>query len=274
MARVLSDSRPGPGQRKGNPIEDMYKVHNASVEKQAGDYDDIMGKFRNIYAESGPGGDASGRYGFTPYQAAQTQYSKSPDTTAALANLNELSRTGGLDDAAQQNLRARGVSPIRSMYAIASRDMDRNRRLSGGYSPNFGATTAKMTRDQSSLVADQMDKVNANIAEMVQSGRLSAAPNYASAAQAESGLKHGIASENTNATNEANRFNATGQFESGRQRRGDRLGAAQGMTNLYGTTPALSKLYGDQAMDTAQFTQNVNQQKKRNAIDVIGRSYG
>lgn len=268
---MLSDIQ--PGKKKGDPVEDMYKVYNASVQKQGGDYDDIMDRFKKIYGESGPGMEGSGRYGFNPYTAAQTRYDKSPDTTAALSNLNELSRTGGLDDAAQQNLRARGMSPIRSMYATASRDMDRNRRLSGGYSPNFGAATAKMTRDQSSLIADQMDKVNGTIAEMVQSGRLSAAPNYASAAQAESQLKHNVGMDNTQATNEASKFNAQGMFESQRQRRGDRLGAAQGMSNLYGTTPALSKLYGDQAMDTARFTQNTNQQKKQNAIDLFGKSY-
>lgn len=240
------------GKRPKSPLEEMYQLYNAGVEKQAGDYDEIMGKFRDVYGRSmGPEGN------FTPIG-----YDKSTDTTAALANLNELSRTGGISGADEQNLRARGISPIRAMYATAQRDMDRNRRLQGGYSPNYGAVTAKMTRDQSSMIGDQMNKVNANIAEMRQSGRLSAAPNYASAAQAESELKHGIA-----------KFNAQGLFDASRQKRSEALGAAQGMSNLYGTTPALANLYGTQAMNTAQFQAGEQQRKTQNKIGALGRMY-
>jgi hypothetical protein len=213
------------------------------------------------------------QYKFTPYEAAQTQYNKSSDTTRALAELQDLASTGGISATDEQNLRARGISPIRSMYATANRDMDRQRRLNGGYSPNFGAVTSKMTRDQSSLIADQMDKVNANIAEMRQSGRLSAAPNYASAAQAESQLAHGVAEGNTRARNEASRFNAEGMFESQRNRQSDALGAAHGMTNLYGTTPALSNLYGTQALNQAKFKSDEDQRKKSNAVSAFGRMY-
>jgi len=272
MAGFASGALDYSGKKKKSPLDEMYSLYGTSVEKQAGDYDDIMGKFRNIYDSAGSP-DYESRFGFKPYETAQTAYNKSPDTTRALSNLEELSRTGGLDASAQQNLRARGVSPIRAQYATAQRDMDRQRRLNGGYSANFGAVTSKMARDQSSLIADQMDKVNANIAEMVQSGRLSAAPNYASAAQAESNLAHGVATDNTQAKNDANKFNATGMFESKRAQRGERLGAAQGMTNLYGTTPALSKLYGDQSLDTAQFEAGQKQQKKTNALGAFGRMY-
>lgn len=258
------------GKKKKSPLEEMYQLYNTSVEKQAGDYDDIMGKFRDTYGRALDTRDPD----FVPIKAEQTQYSKSADTTRALAELQELSRTGGLNEAAQQNLRARGVSPIRAQYATAQRDMDRQRRIGGGYSPNFGAVTSKMARDQSSLIADQMDKVNANIAEMVQSGRLSAAPNYASAAQAESALAHGIAEKNTANRQEANRFNASGMFESRAGRRNEALGALQGMTNLYGTTPALSNLYGTQAMNTAQFQAGEKQRKATNQISAFGRMYG
>ena len=252
--------------KKPSPIEDMYRTYNTAVEKQAGDYDTIMGNFRNIYARGGAGADNA----FSPIRAEQTTYNKSPDTTAALANLRGLTETGGLSGGDQQNLRARGVSPIRAMYANAQRDMDRQRRLGGGYSPNYGAVTARFARDQSSLMADQLDKVNAGIAEMVQKGKLSAAPQYAGAAQSESDLAHRIGLDNTAARNQANQFNAQGLFDSERAKRGERLEATKGMANLYGTTPALSSLYGDQAMNTAKFQNDVNQQKKRTALSAFG----
>jgi hypothetical protein len=273
--------------KKKDPIKDMYNVYDASVSKQAGDYDDIMRRFRNIYDDANRLNDPSklSLANYTPYKAAQTTYTKSADTTRALAELQDLAATGGLSDADQQNLRARGVSPIRAMYATAQRDMDRQRRLNGGYSPNFGAVTSKMARDQSSLIADQMDKVNANIAEMVQSGRLSAAPNYASAAQAESQLKHGIAESNTTNRQQANRDNAMGLFDAGRfnaqnrnelmrKTQDDRVAAARGMTDLYGTTPALANLYGSQARNDRDFTADQKQRKQTNRIGAFRSIYG
>lgn len=260
-----------PGKKKPkDPVEDMYNLYGTSVEKQAGDYDDIMKNFKDIY---GRATDPNRPGDFSPIKAEQTQYRQSQDTTAALASLRDLSETGGLSAGDQQNLRARGVSPIRAQYATAQRDMDRQRRLQGGNSANFGAVTSKMARDQSSLIADQMDKVNAGIAEMVQSGRLSAAPNYASAASAESQRATNVASDNTQARNETNRFNASGMMDDRRGRRSDALGAAQGMTNLYGTTPALSNLYGDQAHRAAEFKDRTNQRKKTNAMGALRSVY-
>lgn len=272
MGSVARDQ--GPVKKKRDPVEGMYDLYDTSVTKQAGDYDDIMEKFKSIYGSaSGPGGGSSGMYKFDPYKAAQTSYRQSDDTTAALASLKDLSETGGLDAAAQQNLRARGISPIRAQYATAARDMDRQRRLSGATSANFGAVTSKMARDQSSLIADQMDKVNAGIAEMVQSGRLSAAPNYASAASAESQRKTNVDVGNTEAKNEAARHNASGLLQSRSAQRGDRLGAVSGMANLYGTTPALSNLYGSHAQDARNFSDKTNQRKKTNALDAFSRVY-
>lgn len=256
--------------KKPSGVEEMYNLYGDATGQQSGDYTDIMGKFRDLYSNAG----RTDNYRFNPITAEQTTYNKSADTTKALAELEELSRTGGLNEADQQNLRARGVSPIRAQYATAQRDMDRQRRLAGGYSPNFGAVTSKMARDQSSLIADQMDKVNANIAEMVQTGRLSAAPNYASAAQAESNLAHDVAVGNTSNRQQANMFNASGLFDSRRQQHNDQMSAAQGMTQLYGTTPARSQLYGNQALNTAQFQNQVGQQKKTNALSAFGKMYG
>lgn len=291
------------GPKQKSPLEKMYDTYGTAVDKQASDYDTIMGNYDEIYKRSmdpnqgmkfnpiaGPE-----RVTFNPIRAEQTAYNMAPDTRAALDNLKELSETGGLSAADQANLRARGISPIRAMYATGQRDMERQRRLQGGYSPNFGAVTAKMTRDRSSMIADQMDKVNANIAEMVQTGKLSAAPNYASAAQAESALKTGVDKENTalrqdaNKTNAAglfdaarfnaqstmdvNKFNASGSLDAQRQNRSDALGAIQGKTNLYGTTPALANLYGNQARNDRDFEAGEDQRKITNTAAALGRMY-
>lgn len=287
MAAGSSGVIVGNPKAKADPIKDMYNVYDSAVNKQAGDYDDIMRKFRDIYSNADRVNDPSrlATASYNPYRAEQTTYEKSEDTTRALAELQDLAATGGLSASDQQNLRARGISPIRSMYATAQRDMDRNRRLNGGYSPNYGAVTAKFARDQSSLIADQMDKVNANIAEMVQSGRLSAAPNYASAAQAESALRHGIAESNTSNRQQANRDNAQGLFGASqfnaankneflRKGQEDKVAAARGMTDLYGTTPALANLYGSQARNDRDFKQSTANAKASQKVNAFRSIYG
>jgi len=256
--------------KKVDPIAQLYDRANSEYDMQRADYGDIMRRFKDLYDSS----SNAGNYRFNPVTAAQSSYNKSADTTAALASLRDLSETGGLSGADQQNLRARGMSPIRAQYATAQRDMDRQRRLNGGYSPNFGAVTSRMARDQSSLIADQMDKVNANIAQMVQSGKLSAAPNYASAAQAESELAHRVGMSNTAARNDANMFNAKGMIDARMQQRGDRMQAATGMTQLYGTTPARTAQSQNNALQNAEFQNLVKQQKKNTGVGVMRTMYG
>lgn len=150
----------------------------------------------------------------------------SADIAASTANLKDLSATGGISDADAANMRARGISPIRAAYATAQRNTDRQRGLQGGYAPNYGAVQAKMAREQSEQLAAGSTNVEAALAEMRQKGKLQAGTAYSDAA--------------------------------GRQDSSTRE-ALQGMTSLYGTTPALASLYGNQALQGAQLQNNINQ---------------
>lgn len=140
--------------------------------------------------------------GQTTNPALQT-YSQNPDVAASIAKLKEYSDTGGLSPTEVQELRARGISPIRAIYANATRNAERGRALSGGYSPNAGASSARMARELSEQIAGQTSNVNAGIAEMQQKGRLQMAPQYSDAASRESGVEHNINSANMAAKNRA-----------------------------------------------------------------------
>lgn len=193
----------------------QFKLYNTAVEQQAGDYGNIMQGYKNLLSK-GP----------------------SSASSSAVSNLGDLATTGGLSSEDVASLRARGVSPIRAAYSAAQRNVDRQKGLQGGYSPNYGAVQAKLAREQSEQLAQGSTNVEAQIAQMRQQGRLSAAPSYASA--------------------------ATQQDRSGQE-------ALQGMTSLYGTTPALSSLYGGQAMQGAQLQNQIGQQNKQYGLDQISR---
>jgi hypothetical protein len=85
----------------------------------------------------------------------------------------EFSQTGGYSPEDLANIRARAISPTRAVYANAQANIDRQRGLQGGYSPNYTAATAKMSRDLSQNISDTNTNANAAIAEMVQRGKLS-----------------------------------------------------------------------------------------------------
>jgi hypothetical protein len=168
-----------------NPLTDQYKVYNTGVQQQAGDYSNIMDEYKKLL---------------------------------------DLSKTGGYSDTDIANIRERSISPIRSVYAGANRDVDRQRALQGGYSPNYAAVKAKMAREQSDVIGNQTTNINADLAQRIAQNKLSSIPQ-----------------------------------------------AISGMTSLYGTTPALSSLYGNQALQGAQLQEQIKQRKSQQGLGTISR---
>jgi hypothetical protein len=95
-----------------------------------------------------------------------------PGVPEAYAGYQQFARTGGFSPEDLANIRARSISPVRAVYSNAQREVNRQRALQGGYSPGFQALQARMAREQSQGAADAYTDVEANIAEMVQKGKL------------------------------------------------------------------------------------------------------
>lgn len=170
-------------------IPGSYGLYNTAVNQQAGDYSNIMQGYKDL--------------------------ASSP----AYQNTANLAATGGYSDADQANIRERGISPIRSIYASAQQNVDRNKALQGGYSPNYNAVQAKMAREQSGAISDATTNVNAQLAQNIAQNKMQMAPQFA--AQASKPL--------------------------------------EGQQSIYGTTPALSNLFGNQALQAATLQNNINQ---------------
>jgi len=81
------------------------------------------------------------------------------------------SETGGFSPQDLASIRSRAVSPIRSIYSGANREIDRSKRLGGGYAPGMGAVKSRMAREQSQAVSDAGTNAEAAIAQMVQQGK-------------------------------------------------------------------------------------------------------
>jgi len=277
----------------GNP-----QSYTGAATQQAGDYDKIMKEYGGVIgALKGQAGKGKVSYqgaGAGMAYAPTIGYKQSDDVTGAIANLSQLSRTGGYSEQDKSDLRSRGMSPIRSIYSSAQQGLNRNKALQGGYSPNFAAASAKMARSMSDQIGQAEQDVNAGIAQNVASNKVAIAPAYSNAALGASGQKIGVDTANagnqtqasiSNAGNstQASIANAGGQLEAdkynsglGRQNSSDILSAIEGMRGLYGTTPALTKTFGDQVIQAGSQNQNqqeINNRKLQGVYGTIG-SFG
>lgn len=256
----------------GGPVGPDYSPQNAfaqAIPTQGEDYDEIMQGYRDLMGGgSDPFAGVISKYN-TELNSSNNQfkpasYTEAPEWQAAFAKAQEYANTGGLSEAEQGNLRARAISPIRSMYANMTRNMDRQRRLSGGFSPNYNASAARMAREGSEQIAGQVTNANAAIAEMVQKGRLAMTPEMAKLAAGKNEIMNQIGLANSANALKANesRSNLLGgltQAITSQQNR--RQDALRGMTSLYGTTPALVNTYGNLTQNQQQINNQAANQK-------------
>jgi len=234
----LQDAPVGPNPSVfGDP-----NAYTGAAAKQNNDYDSIMNNYKQM---------------FNAPASTPISYTGSPDVTSAMGNLKELSTTGGYSDQNINDIRARGVSPIRSIYASAQRNLERQRSLQGGYSPNMAAATTKMAREQSDLISGKTTDINAGIAEAINRNRLAASSPYASLAEGEAGRGLDVSKFNT---------------ELGQQDRSRQMQAIEGMRGMFGTTPALIDMFGRQVASAASLGQNqqeINNRRRQGDVQSL-----
>lgn len=242
---------------------------STAATQQAGDYDTIMNNYRDLLKKQQDPLNPTNT--FKPITPTLAPYTASPDVTAGMKNLADLTTTGGYSSAGISDLRARGISPIRSIYANAQENLNRQKALQGGYSPNYTAASAKMARQESDQIGKATTDVNAGIAQDVASNRLSIAPSYSNAAQSENAARTAVEQHNADETNRINELNAQMVFQHNEAQRNGMFGTIEGMRSLYGTTPALTNLFGTQVGQAAQLGQG--QQQINNQKLASGRSF-
>lgn len=256
---------------------DPNRYFQEAMPTQAEDYDEIMQGYRDLMGGSDPFKSLISKYnsalGSAENQFKPVSYQEAPEFAQAFAKAQEYANTGGLSEQEQGSLRARAVSPIRAIYANMTRNMDRQRRLSGGFSPNYNATASRMARESSGMIADQITDANAAIAEMVQKGRLAMTPEMAKLAQSKNSLMNEVALQNQ--ANQAKYGDNQAQLLAGLRaategsvnRKSDAL---RGMTSLYGTNPALVETYGKLTQNQQQINNAKTENRRKNRFSMNG----
>jgi len=88
-----------------------------------------------------------------------------------MGEYDNFSKTGGYSEEDKANIRARSVAPIRSAYAGANREVDRNLARQGGFVPGFNAAKAKLARESSYAMSDAATNAEGMLAQMVNEGK-------------------------------------------------------------------------------------------------------
>ena len=268
-----------PKQVQTSPLKNAY---GSAVNQNAQDYDDIMAGYDSLQQRARSGTNYQPT-NYVPQTASQTKYtqgesySRGQDISDLLGQFGDLSKSGGYSGDDISAIRARALSPLRSAYANAERNVNRQTALQGGYSPNKGALLAKMAREQGELASNATTGVNANIAEMVAAGKLSGMSGLERILAREREMEMGVNSRNANAQREVDMWNAneqsrvnalnsqnqqwTDEFnrQGQNQNNDDELNALQGKANLYGTTPALTNTFANQVLQNNQQNMQANQ---------------
>jgi hypothetical protein len=262
-------------------------TYPGAIQQGAQDYDNMMGKLDTLYNDPTAANNQASlaaQYNAdlnkTPVNYQPIQYNKTADVTKSLGNLSDLADTGGYSAQGIADLRARGVSPIRAAYGNAMRDITRQRSLQGGYSPNYTAAMAKLTRDLAESTSTGIQNVNAGIAQNVASNKIAITPQYAGAAMNEQqagtdvnkfNASNKLTADVANANNRQNTLaSLSALYSSGT---GDKLKILEAMKSLYGTTPANAELYGRQAATNRGL--DLQQQEMGNrASSVLMNQYG
>jgi glycine betaine/choline ABC-type transport system substrate-binding protein len=267
------------GSAPQSPLGAQYNQYTNATNQANQDYTNLMSAYRNLYSNLG---------NYTPiptaptYTPSVTPYTQSPNVTQSLSDLSNLAATGGLSAEDQANLRARGMAPVQATYAQAQQNIDRAKQLGGGYAPNYIAATANLARGQGQAVSDATQAVNAQVAQMVQQGKLSAAPAYASAAGGANALQEQYNAMADQMRNQAMQMNIQNQMQVAEQNAMMKnlyglqmpMNILDQMRSLYGTTPAQPALYGGQAMGAASQQAGFNQNAMNNLMGAYGIGLG
>lgn len=213
---------------------------NRANEQSFGDYNDIMGRYRTL-ADQGVDQNKPG--------LERVNYNRPGEMNEAFAGYRDFTKTGGYSDEDVRDMRARGISPIRGAYQNALNEVDRQKNLMGGYSPNAGALRAKMASSQGQQMADRVQDVNAQIAEARNKGRQFGISGMGGLSVNDAQLAQQAALANQQAGLEIARYNLNDP----------RMNAVNGMAQMFQATPGMAHEFANQADSSMQDWLRANQ---------------
>ena len=266
QTRYDTTTTPTPTENEFLPFsQNLNNQATSAFEQNKADYGGIMGAYSDFRKNLG---------GPTQFSAQRVSNDRPAELGEAYGTLREalptyreFASTGGYSPTDIQELRARGVSPIRAAYGNTMQNLSRSNALAGSSgAPNYIAAVSKAQRELPGQLADATTGVNAQLAQDIRSGRLAGAAGIRGVGGDIGQLASADAGRNLQASlaNSENDLRAQGMGEQSLQAlRGNQLASMGGQASLYGTTPGMSSMFGNQAL--ASYGQRAQMENARNA---------
>lgn len=241
----------------------MWENYQQAANRAGQDYGDIMQGYKDFAGQNQQKTNLA--------NVTNASYNRSPEMSHAMGTFGEFADTGGYTPQQIQELRARGVSPIRSTFASGMQNLQRQKALQGGYSPNMTAAIARMQGGLGSQLAEQTSNVNAGIAEAQNRNRLSGATGLGGLSSTDAELATRVALQNAGAANQASMFNAGQQNQMGQFNAGLGLEGLNGQRSMYGTSPGAAATFGNQVLDSSGQLLNAQGQQGQLGNQIVGQ---
>jgi hypothetical protein len=280
-------------QSSGAPTnQSVWDAYEEAKAKSIQDYNRIMQQYRQFdpnFAGGSGGGGAFQSFdsNYTPIQfnpinmpsfpanienitSPAIEYITSPQYNELAGKYKNLSETGGFSGSEIAAMRARGISPVRSVYANAMRNMERQRALQGGYSPNYMAASSKMSRDLSQELADASLGVEARLAPMIREGKLAGLEGLRGIGEAEADRAAKIAESNRRMQLQADLANQAASSRA--QEFGADLGMQTNLANLDASTRAqianMEAAFKDAQLKQQSYTDYLSSGERSKALEL------
>ncbi len=244
--------------------------YNQAIGQQMGNYSDIMNQYKQF------------QQGLTPstfnFQSVSANRPKELGKAygyldEAMPGYREFAKTGGYSPTDVQELRARGISPIRAAYGNTMMELDRARSLGGqSGTPNYIAALSRAQRELPGQMADAMTGVNAQLAQDIRQGRQFGLQGISNTGSTMGGLASSEAQRMLQAqmANQDADLRAQGMNEQSIQAmRQMQLASMGGQANLFGTTPGMSNMFGNQALNSWQQRMGMEQMRNQFGTDMM-----
>jgi hypothetical protein len=253
--------------------QELNSAATKARNQQTADYSNIMGGYQDFTKNLG----GPTKFSFQNVKADRpAELGESYGyLREAMPGYRDFAQTGGYSPTDIQELRARGVAPIRAAYGNTVRELDRARALGGnGGAPNYIAAASRAQRDLPGQQADALTTVNAGLADAIRQGKMFGLGGMTNTGSIMGGLSSQEASRMLQAAmaNQAADIQTQGMGEQSLQNlRANQLAALSGQTSLYGTTPAMAATFGNQALNAYGQRLGAEQNRLGMGVNLIGQ---
>ncbi len=258
-----------------NQNHDFWNNFLRSLQEDSSSRNEIQNDYRGIINGS-PLTNSAAYAGYNSLANGQGRSDFSADpalrgrTNESLAGYSDFAKTGGYSDRDIADLRARAIAPTRAIYGNAQNNINRQRSLQGGYSPNYTASSAKLAREMSQSIGDANINANASIADQIRSGKLAGLSGLAQTSLGQQGADTSLNSINSQLNNQLRLAGLSGMSDLDKTQLGAKLSGIGGMSNLYGTAPGLSGQTGNMALNSNNQLLNTNSLQNQLSLGIMG----